>query len=50
MEDPLINIIMTEYDERVERQRILLEAEEWANGMCPYPQTDSMWYDTRPRH
>ena len=42
---------MTEYDERVERQRILLEAEEWANGIKSLHshRLDSMWYDTRPQ-
>ncbi len=42
---------MTEYDARVERQRILLEAEEWANGIKSLHshRLDSMWYDTRPQ-
>lgn len=42
---------MTEYDARVERQRLLLEAEEWANGVRSLHshRLKSMWYDTRPQ-
>ncbi len=42
---------MTEYDARVERQRLLLEAEEWANGIKSLHshRLKSMWYDTRPQ-
>ncbi len=41
---------MGQYDEVVERQRLLLAAEEWAEG-CSGLHThrlDSMWYDDRP--
>ncbi len=46
-----INIRMGQYDDRVERQRILLAAEEWANGIKSLHshQLSSMWYDTRPQ-
>ena len=42
---------MTEYDARVERQRLLLEAEDWANGVKSLHshRLKSMWYDTRPQ-
>ena len=42
---------MTQYDETVERQRLLLEAEEWANGVRSLHshRLKSMWYDTRPQ-
>ena len=42
---------MTEYDGRVERQRLLLEAEEWANGIKSLHahSLNSMWYDNRPQ-
>ena len=42
---------MTEYKERVERQRLLLEAEEWAQGVkgMHAHSLSSMWYDTRPQ-
>ena len=42
---------MTEYDARVEKQRLLLEAEEWANGIKSLHshRLKSMWYDTRPQ-
>jgi len=42
---------MTEYDARVERQRLLLEAEDWANGVRSLHshRLKSMWYDTRPQ-
>ena len=42
---------MGQYDYKVERQRILLEAEEWAKdvkGMHAH-SLNSMWYDTRPQ-
>ena len=40
---------MTEHNERVERQRLLLEAEEWASGVKSIHAHSftSMWYDTR---
>ena len=39
---------MTEYDGAVERQRLLLEAEEWADSpnSILIHQTTSMWYET----
>jgi len=42
---------MTEYDGRVERQRLLLEAEEWAKGIKSLHahSLNSMWYDNRPQ-
>ena len=42
---------MTQYDDRVERQRLLLEAEEWAQGVASLHahSLSSMWYDTRPQ-
>ena len=42
---------MTQYDETVERQRLLLAAEEWANGIRSLHshRMKSMWYDTRPQ-
>ena len=41
---------MTEFSERVERQRILLEAEEWSKGVkdLHVHGLNSMWYDDRP--
>ena len=42
---------MTQFSDRVEQQRILLQAEEWANdvkGMHAH-RLNSMWYDTRPQ-
>lgn len=43
---------MGQYDEVVERQRILLEAEEWADGVKDVHTFDttscSVWYETRP--
>jgi len=41
---------MGQYEDRVERQRIRLEAEEWANGVKTVHshQIKSMWYDDRP--
>lgn len=42
---------MTQYDDTVERQRLLLAAEEWANGIRSLHshRLSSMWYDTRPQ-
>ena len=42
---------MGQYDEIVERQRILLEAEEWAKDISGIHvhSLNSMWYDTRPQ-
>jgi len=42
---------MGQYDEVVERQRLLLAAEEWAEGCSGLHshRLDSMWYDTRPQ-
>ena len=42
---------MTEFKDKVERQRILLEAEEWAKGVSGIHahSLSSMWYDTRPQ-
>ena len=41
---------MSEFNSRVERQKLLLEAEEWAKGVkCLHThRLSSMWYDTRP--
>ena len=41
---------MTEYQERVERRRLKLEAEEWAKGVASIHAhcCSSMWYDDRP--
>lgn len=41
---------MTQYDETVEAQRLLLEAEKWAKGVkaTHAHSLDSMHYDTRP--
>ena len=43
---------MGQYDEVVESQRLLLEAEEWANGVKDLhtfnTETCNMWYETRP--
>ena len=40
---------MTQYNETVERQRLLLEAEKWASGVKSLHAHSftSMWYDTR---
>ena len=40
---------MGQYDDRVERQRILLEAEEWAKGIksIHIHSITSMWYETK---
>ena len=42
---------MGQYEERVERQRIKLEAEKWAKGVkvLHAHQLKSMWYDDRPQ-
>ena len=42
---------MGQYDEIVERQKLLLEAEEWAKGVSNIHahSLSSMWYDTRPQ-
>lgn len=41
---------MTEFSERVERQRIILEAEKWAKEVkdIHVHSLNSMWYDDRP--
>ena len=41
---------MGQYENRVERQRIKLEAEKWAKGIkCIHAhKLKSMWYDDRP--
>jgi len=45
------NLIMTQYEDRVELQRQKLAAEEWANGVkCIHAHSlSSMWYDDRPQ-
>ena len=42
---------MSQYDDKVEKQRLLLEAEEWANGinLVHIHSLKSMWYDDRPQ-
>jgi len=42
--------MMSQYDNRVEKQRIKIEAEEWAKGINTIHahSLHSMWYDTRP--
>tara|TARA_B100000287_G_scaffold351901_1_gene341172 strand:+ start:319 stop:588 length:270 start_codon:yes stop_codon:yes gene_type:complete len=42
---------MTQYEERVEYQKELLEAEDWAKTFkCLHRHSlNSMWYDTRPQ-
>lgn len=42
--------MMTQYDDRVERQRLLLEAEKWAQSVkdIHVHGLSSMWYDDRP--
>ena len=39
---------MTEFDDKVERQRLLLKAEEWAKipKSVHIHRLDSMWYET----
>jgi hypothetical protein len=41
---------MGQYDHLVERQRLLIEAEEWAKGVKSIHahSLSSMWYDDRP--
>jgi hypothetical protein len=43
---------MTQYDETVERQRLLLLAEEWSTGVKAIHahSLSSMWYDDHPEH
>ena len=42
---------MSQYEERVEQQRLKLEAEKWAKGIkhLHSHQLKSMWYDDRPQ-
>lgn len=42
---------MTEHSDKVERQRLVLEAEQWAKGMTDMHvhKLNSMWYDDRPQ-
>ncbi len=42
---------MTQYKERVRKQALKLEAEEWANEVAGIHahSLSSMWYDTRPQ-
>jgi len=42
---------MTQYEDRVERQRIKIEAEEWAKQVKSIHahSIQSMWYDDRPQ-
>ncbi len=42
---------MGQYEYRVEKQRLKLEAEKWANGIkCLHAhKLKSMWYDDRPQ-
>ena len=42
---------MGQYDDKVERQRLLLLAEKWAKGVKSMHahSLSSMWYDTRPQ-
>jgi len=39
-----------QFNDKVERQRLLLEAEEWAKGVSSLHahRLQSMWYDNRP--
>ena len=41
---------MTQYNLRVKRQAVLLEAEAWAKEISSYHyhSLSNMWYDTRP--
>ena len=45
------NLIMTQYDDKVQYQRDLLKAEEWAKSFSSLHRhsLSSMWYDTRPQ-
>lgn len=42
---------MGEHSDKVARQRVLLQAEEWAKGVSGIHahSLSSMWYDTRPQ-
>jgi len=42
---------MSQYKSKVERQRLLLEAEKWASAVKSLHahSLNSMWYDTRPQ-
>lgn len=42
---------MTQYNDRVERQRLLIEAEDWAGKTKAIHahSLNSMWYDNRPQ-
>ena len=42
---------MGQYDDKVERQRLLLKAEEWSKTVKSVHahSLNSMWYDTRPQ-
>lgn len=42
---------MSQYSDRVERQKLLLEAEKWSKEIKSLHahSMDSMWYDTRPQ-
>ena len=42
---------MTQYEDRVEQQRLKIEAEEWAKSVKSLHNhsLNSMWYDTRPQ-
>lgn len=42
---------MGQYNDKVERQRKLIAAEEWAEGVSGIHahSLNSMWYDTRPQ-
>lgn len=43
-------VIMSQYNDVVERQREMLAAEKWANGVktLHFHKLKSMWYDTHP--
>ena len=42
---------MGQFDDKVQRQRLLLEAEEWSQNVKAVHahSLSSMWYDTRPQ-
>lgn len=42
---------MGQYDDKVERQRVLLQAEKWAKNVKSIHahSLSSMWYDVRPQ-
>ena len=46
----LLGGIMGQYENLVKKRRLLLEAEEWANGVkdLHIHSLNSMWYDNRP--